>query len=180
MRRGIKRVTKEAMVVYGTPTEDTDPGEVLLDEIRRTAGAIQWLAGQIAKSNPQDFTRSHWLRGRVSGFIKPGELDLYAEELAGAIWVELYQVERKHLAAICRTALAAGLEERRVRMAEKLTERMGEALEGILYDLGIDPEDESVREVIYRNIMTLQGIKPVSPLDPEMAQLAIETPEDSG
>lgn len=136
--------------VYGKPTDDTDPAEVLLTEIRRTAGHIQWLGVQLGDTDPELFVKSFWLRGRQSGWIGKNEIDQNDSRSAAAIWVELYLAERRHLAAICRTALAAGIEERRVRMAERQAERVADVIIGILYDLGIDPEDERVRVIIYK------------------------------
>jgi hypothetical protein len=138
------------MPVYGKPTDDTDPAEVLLTEIRRTAGHIQWLGAKLGETDPDQFVKSFWLRGRQSGWIGKNEIDQNDSRSAAAIWVELYLAERRHLAAICRTALAAGIEERRVRMAERQAERVADVIVGILYDLNIDPEDERVRVIIYK------------------------------
>jgi hypothetical protein len=145
-------------VVFGTPTNDTDPGEVLLDEIRRTAGTIQWLQARLQESDPDKFVHSLWLHARQSGWIAPSELDTHDWSAAGALWVELYQKERQHLAAICRTALAAGIEERRVRLAERMAERVGQAIKGMLYDLNLDPEDDKVRAVVYKWLAQAQGM----------------------
>src|ERR1700733_1268435 len=100
--------------MYGTPTDDTDPAEVLLKEIRRTAGHIEWIREQLRWSDPERFVESMWLTRRQSGYVAPKEFDPSDWSAAGALWVELYLNERKHLAAICRTALAAGIEERRI------------------------------------------------------------------
>jgi hypothetical protein len=141
--------------VYGKPTDDTDPAEVLLTEIRRTAGHIQWLGAQLGATDPEKFVKSFWLRGRQSGWIGKNEINQDDNRSAAAIWVELYLAERRHLATICRTALAAGIEERRVRMAERQAERIADVIVGILYDISslygieIDLDDERVRTVIY-------------------------------
>jgi hypothetical protein len=136
--------------LYGTDSTVTDPAEVLLAEIRRTSGHIEWLREQIRYSDPRSFVRSLWLVRRQSGYINPKEVDLTAFSQAGALWVDLYLKERQHLAAVCRTALAAGLEERRVRLAERQAENLGKAVRGMLYDLGVDPEDDTVRAVVFR------------------------------
>jgi hypothetical protein len=144
--------------IFGTPTDDSDPAEVLLEEIRRTAGTVRWLQERIYEVDPDRFVKSLWLRGRQSGFIKDTEFDQFDWSAAGALWVELYQSERKHLAGICRTALAAGIEERRVRIAERMAETITDAIRGMLYDLNLDPEDDAVRTVVYRHLMHAQGL----------------------
>jgi hypothetical protein len=146
-------------IIYGEQSDVVDPAEVLLDEIRNTAGHIAWLRLQIQKSDPDQFVHSLWLHARQSGFIAPSELDTSEWSAAGALWVELYMKERQHLAAICRTALAAGIEERRVRLAERLAERVGEAIKNMLYDLGLDPEDDAVRSIVFRHLSAAQGVE---------------------
>jgi hypothetical protein len=158
VKRTKRRRAPEAQLLYGTPTQDTDPAEVLLQEIRRTAGHIEWLRGNLQKSDPEAFVRSLWLTKRQSGYIKDTEIDMGDFSQAGAMWLELYQSERRHLATICRTALAAGIEERRIRLAERQAERIGEAIRGMLYDLDIDPEDDKVREVVWKWLTQASGV----------------------
>jgi hypothetical protein len=140
----------KARAFYGDDSDITDPAEVLLQEIRRTAGHIEWLREQIQLSDPLTFVKSLWLVRRQSGYINPREIDLSSFSDAGSLWVDLYLQERKHLASICRTALAAGIEERRVRLAERQAENLGRAIIGMLGDLGIDADDDQVRATIYR------------------------------
>jgi hypothetical protein len=148
---------------YGDDSTVIDPAEVLLQEIRRTAGHIEWLREQIQLSDPTTFVKSLWLVRRQSGYINPREIDLSAFSDAGSLWVDLYLAERKHLAAICRTALAAGIEERRVRLAERQAENLGRAIIGMLGDLGIDAEAEEVRSTVYRwLILATTGGEPES------------------
>jgi hypothetical protein len=149
--------------LYGSPTQDTDPGEVLLAEIRRTAGHIEWLSANLQNSDPEMFVKTLWLTKRQSGFVTEKDVDMKDWSQAGAMWLELYMTERRHLATICRTALAAGIEERRVRLAERQAERVGEAFRGVLYDIGelfhipIDVESDEVRSIVFRWLMTASG-----------------------
>lgn len=143
--------------LFGTPSTETDPGEILLQEIQRTAGHIEWLREQLLHSDPDRFVESLWLRGRASGWVAPHEFNTRDWSAAGALWVEIYQKERAHLASICRTALAAGIEERRVRIAERMAGTISDAIRGMLFDLGLDPEDDRVRSVVYKWLMQAQG-----------------------
>jgi hypothetical protein len=163
-QREVAVAAQSELPVYGeSPTDKMDAGEILLDEIRWTATHIEWLRANIQLSDPEMFVRSLWLRGRQSGFVKESEVDTSDWSQAGALWVEMYLNERKHLASICRTALAAGLEERRVRLAEKLAERVGEAIRGMLLDLELDPDDDHVRTIVYRWLLQAQGLDTPSP-----------------
>jgi len=147
---------------------------VLLTEIRRTAGHVEWLREQIEYAEPKAFVRSLWLVRRQSGYINPKEVDLTSFSEAGALWVDLYLKERQHLAAICRTALAAGLEERRVRLAERQAENLGRAIRGMLYDLEIDPEDEQVRATVHRWLMAAASGEPVEAERNQVLPLELE------
>jgi hypothetical protein len=153
----------------GDPSKETDPGEILLQEIQRTAGHIEWLRLQISHSDPEMFVKSLWLHSRQSGYVGKQEINQADWSHAGALWLEIYQSERKHLAGICRTALAAGIEERRVRLAERMAESISEAIRGMLYDLELDPEDDRVRSIVYKWLMQAQGFAL-----PSDRQLAIE------
>lgn len=170
LKQASRREQKRKGVLYGKPTTDTDPGEVLLDEIRRTAGHIQWLQENLANSDPEKFVRGLWLTKRQSGFIKETEIDTSDMSQAGAMWLELYITERRHLATICRTALAAGIEERRIRLAERQAERVGEAFRSVLFDLAehfdidIDPEDDAIRSIVFKALMTATGQLATSPV----------------
>lgn len=171
--------------LYGSPTNDTDPTEVLLAEIRRTAGHVEWLSTQIQESDPEMFVKTLWLVKRQSGFVREGEIDTTDFSQAGAMWLELYLTERRHLANICRTALAAGIEERRVRLAEKQAELIGEMLRSVLFELSdhlgivIDPEDEAVRTIIFNQLMKLSGLVAEQQTGrPQKTTLAIDSGAD--
>ena len=169
--------------LYGTPTIDTDPGEVLLTEIRLTAGHIEWLSQNLQNSDPEMFVKTLWLTKRQSGFVTEKDVNMTDWSQAGAMWLELYMTERRHLATICRTALAAGIEERRVRLAERQAERVGEAFRGVLYDIGelfhiaIDVEDDAVRSIVFRWLMTASGAtpEPERPVTHSAMRLEIES-----
>lgn len=150
------RVAKN-LPLYGNETSDVDPAEILLREIRRTAGHVEWLRDNLQQSDPEMFVRSLWLQHRQSGYVRDTEIDIDDWSQAGAMWIELYMTERRHLAAICRTALAAGIEERRVRLAERQAERIGEAIKGMLMDLEIDTEDDRVRTIIFKWLTMASG-----------------------
>ncbi len=183
-RTATERREVEGGTLYGRPTEDVDASEVLLNEIRRTAGHIEWLADQLQNSDPKQFVRGLWLIKRQSGFIKEEEIDTTDLTQAGAMWLELYQSERRHLATICRTALAAGIEERRIRLAERQAERVGEAFRGVLFDLAqlyqieIDPEDDAVRAIVYKWLMQASGLKSQEEEIAEPMRLQLEPGSD--
>lgn len=109
---------ERAVQTFGLPIE-IDPQTALLQELHRSAGIVAWLNNLIA-----DLHESEVKQLDMSGkFEKP------------SVWVELYERERKHFAAVAKSAIDAGIEERRVALAESQGELIGQAIRNILGDV---------------------------------------------
>lgn len=128
---------EQAVATYGLPRE-IDPREALAEEVYRTTGVVDWLAKQVAALEPDDV---------VWGVAQ--EVDKMSGENPGTdttrkavpnVWVDLFQRERRHLREVCRDAAAAGVEERRLRLAEQYGGMLAGAVRGILRDLGLTEE----------------------------------------
>lgn len=63
--------------------------------------------------------------------------------------------ERAFCAKLCGDAIRAGIEERRVRLAEKQFELMDQVLRSVLLELGHDPDSPDVRRVVSGKILQL-------------------------
>jgi hypothetical protein len=75
------------------------------------------------------------------------------EEAVPNIWLKLYQAERAHLVSVCAQAIKAGIEERRIRLAESQGELVAHAIRAILADLGLSAEQQAlVPEVVPRHL----------------------------
>lgn len=61
------------------------------------------------------------------------------------VWLQVYLIERKHLADITKIAMAAGLESRRLDWAEGMADRLISAMEDLAIQLGHDPADPKIR-----------------------------------
>src|SRR5487761_1772468 len=99
-RRLDEEKARKAMVTYGLPL-DVDPAEAILNEIRWTAGHVEWLRGIVQSLEPEQVA---W--GTAE------EQDKQASEFPGTdtirkaapnAYVLLYQQERKHLVDVCST-----------------------------------------------------------------------------
>lgn len=157
------------MVVTLGLSVDVSPTEALLDEVRWTAGHVQWLRAKVAELGPlaedAEAAVADELRYRardplVWGLTKSttGEhgADTYAA--APSIWYVLYTKERDHLVVVCAAALRAGVEERRVRLAESQGELVAQVIRAILADLGLtDAQQALVGEVVPRHLRLLAG-----------------------
>ncbi len=140
----------QAVVTFGLPRE-VDPRDALLEEVYRAAGAVDWLQQQVQALTPDQVV-----------WGKAEEVDKTAGEFPGIdtthkaavnVWVELLNRERKHLVDVCKAAVAAGLEERRVRLAEQQGAMLAGAIKAILNDLDLSAEQQAmVSTVVPRHL----------------------------
>ena len=78
------------------------------------------------------------------------------EEAVPNIWLRLYQQERAHLVKVCSEAIRAGIEERRIRLAEQQGQLVAQAIRAILAALNLTAEQEArVPEVVPRHLRAL-------------------------
>jgi hypothetical protein len=149
-------IARQAVVTYGLPRE-VAPDVALLEEVHRTAGHVRWLAEVVGQLE----------RGEVTWGLAE-ETDAPITENGGGVttkhkasvnvWVQLYQQERKHLAAVCRDALAAGIAERQVRLAEQQGALLAGAVNRILEGLGLSKEQwERVPQVVPVVLRSIKG-----------------------
>lgn len=141
-----------AVEQYGLPRE-IDPHDALLEELARTAGHVDWLRLQIAniehsttelpdgKSNPTPNNKGSKLVQPVGG----GEGGY--PDFTPNIWIRMYNDERKHLIRIAKTCIDAGIEERRVRLAESQGQIIAEVLRNVLGQLNVLDLPETPRIV---------------------------------
>jgi len=97
------------------------------------------------------FTDPSYL-GQIVGDLERGELRQWAASGEGgghwdvSVWVKLYQSERAHLVGVCRAAIAAGIAERQVQLAERQGELVGELLKVAVEAANLTPPQ---REAAY-------------------------------
>lgn len=132
-----------AAATYGL-ARDVDPVTALLEELHRTAGHVAWLGTLIANLGTGDDLKQR----------APGAGGALIE--APSVWVELYHRERAHLTRVAKTCVDVGIEERRVRLAERQGLLLAEAIRGILGDLGVADRPETP-EVVRRHLMLVAG-----------------------
>ena len=133
---------ERAVVTYGLSRE-IDPHAALIEELHRTAGHVAWLSDMIGR-----FDRDEELI--QTAYSEHGSVD------SPAVWLDLYDRERKHFASVAKTCISVGIEERRVKIAEQQGELMAQVIRGLLSDLNI-PLTEEVQTVVRRNLTLIQG-----------------------
>jgi len=120
-RRLAERTAITALENFGLPVA-IDPHSALLQELHRTAGAVEWLGAIVADL---DLKEIGW--GKVREKVG-GEDHGNTYEAGKNVWVGLWQGERKHLVDVASACARAGIEERRVRLAEE----QGRMLAGVI------------------------------------------------
>jgi hypothetical protein len=117
-------VARDAVERMGLPV-DVQPHVALLQELHRAAGAVAYLEDIVQE------LADHELWAHVGG----GEVAI--PRAAPSIWVSMWQTERKMLVAAAQACLSAGVEERRVRMAEQTGAAIGAAFRMAFERLGV-------------------------------------------
>ncbi|UOD80339.1 hypothetical protein [Paenarthrobacter ureafaciens] len=135
---------------------DIDPGKALLDEIHWTAGHVQWLREKVQDLADEELV---WGRTQTENGIGPqGAVDVTTEKAGPSVWYELYSKERDHLAKVCALALRAGIEERKVKLAESQGALVAEAIRRILAALNLTPAQQAmVPEIVPQQLRLLAG-----------------------
>jgi hypothetical protein len=117
----LRRAVLEAETL-GLPRE-IDPHTALLEELHRTAGAVQWLGAVVA-----DLDQAH-----IGGDVGPAQ-----------VWVRLLGDERDRLVKVAKTCVDVGIEERRVRLAESAGAQLASVVRAVLDRLGLSPEQQTL------------------------------------
>lgn len=127
---------RAAVAAFGLP-RDVSPTEALLEE-------VQWAAGHVA-----------WFRDVIAAAEGGLRLDTTAE---GRALVDLYGQERDRLVRISKVTLDAGVEERRVQLAESQGALVAGVIRRILVRLNLSPEQEVlVGTVVPSELRALAG-----------------------
>lgn len=129
-RRLDEQKAEQQVRILGLPRQ-VDPHIALLEEVHRTAGHVAYL------------------NSMIGDFDTDAELKQYTRDKGGliwekpAVWVEIYQHERTHLARVAKAALDAGVQERQVKLAEQQGQLIAQVLQGVLADLGVADHPEA-------------------------------------
>lgn len=97
--------------------EDMSPVDILMNELHRSAGFCHWIEIKFA----EEFPDSLIALGETNYDDKGAMQTAPTNERE---WIGIWQSERKHLAAVAKMCIDAGVDERRVSLAEKQSEIM--------------------------------------------------------
>lgn len=152
IKAAVKAMHAAEMATMGEPRE-IDPHDALLEELHRTAGHVAWLQMIVGALDPDEE-----LVGPVGGEgITVGQFGTEVIQHARkepSVWVKLYQDERNHYARIAKTCIEAGIEERRVQLAEQYGQLIAGAINRILDSLGLTKAQMQKAPRIVREVLT--------------------------
>lgn len=130
----------------GEPVEGKDPAEIVTEQIAWRYGRVQWLRSRVQAMDPR-----HLVWGRTKEKIGGDDGGLTFEAKRNA-WLDLLLDAERDLEKLCLEAIKAGLEERRVRLAEMQAEFLVQFLDGLLVELGHDPADPATADIVERHL----------------------------
>jgi hypothetical protein len=156
--RIIEQKAAEIVATYGGKIETTAT-EALLDEVQWTAGHVAWLRERVQEIEAGEASGADGEHPLVWGKTKEkqgGEDWGQTSEAVPNVWLRLYQQERDHLVKVCTAAIKAGIEERKIQLAEQQGALVAQVIRAILGDLQLTPEQQArVPEVVPRHLRAL-------------------------
>lgn len=142
-----KAAAKQQAILMGAPV-DINPLDGLIWCIKLTAGEVEFCTQQL-----EILKEEEWLEHTIIG----KQLHVWAKERQKAV---------DRLAKFCKDALALGIAERAVRLAEQYGASLAKYTKGLLDDLELTPEQQKKAPLIVRkHLALLEGGAPISDED---------------
>lgn len=152
--RGQIMLARRDMVAMGSPLP-IEPHEAILECIRITAGEVAFCSERIAELELSD------LVGPVlTSSVRDGDETHEETRREGAptvhVWIAVRARAMDRLVGYSAAALRAGIEERRVRIAESQAQLLAQAVRGIMRDLGVEDRPDAPA-IVRRHLTMISG-----------------------
>lgn len=149
---------------FGEPI-DTTPTEALLDAVKWTAGYVAWLREKVAAAKTDDELVWGTTKETDDAVVVGTGPKAYVEHVtkqtreSGAnAWLALLGEWHDRLVRICAEAIKAGIEERRVRLAEQQGQLVADVIRTVLARLNLTAEQQQLAgEVVPFELRRLAG-----------------------
>jgi len=129
------------METFGLPRE-VDPHTALLEELHRSAGVVSWLGAVVSDIESENVV---WGKTRE----KVGGDDAGITHEAGVnVWVKLWTEQRKHLVEVAKACVSAGIEERRIQLAESQGQMLASVVRAVLERLELTDGQRKLVSVV--------------------------------
>lgn len=155
MKAALKVKAAEAVVTFGLPRE-IDPKDALVEELWRTAGHVSWLEARVRELDPNALI---WgtVKETSEGLEGVPPFKRSEEAAVASIWLKLYREERQHFVEVSKVAIACGIAERQIKLAEDHGRLIAQVISGVLGELGVDQQETNVRTVVRKHLMLVSG-----------------------
>lgn len=149
-----EQAAEHAVNMLGIVDFDITPTEALLQEVREAAANVAFMRARVqslvGEKNLDDPTHSliwgQTSEKTVGASQFPGTDEEFAATVNG--WYALYQSERERMVRAAQMALRAGVEERRVRLAEMGADVIIGRLRQILNALDLSPQQLEQADIV--------------------------------
>lgn len=143
----VAHAAKNSAVLMGAPV-DINPLDALIWCIKLTAGEIEFCTTQL-----EILEKDEWLEHTMVG-------------KQVHVWAKERQKATERLAKFSKDALALGIAERAVRIAEQYGASLARYTKGLLDDLELTPEQQKRAPLVVRkHLALLEGGSPIKPED---------------
>lgn len=167
-RKNAERLELEAACSTLGIQVQTSPAEALLNEIRETAGNVEFYRRLVQDLQTHPAADTYVAgNGDGDGHWERGEPGIYGRtyhqsgsptgEAKPHVLVQLYNDERKHLAQTTVAALKVGIAAQAVELASRQAELIAEGFRSFAVALGHDPADPKVREAFRAQLTLIAG-----------------------
>lgn len=130
-------VGNELGVIMGSPL-DVEPHEALLSCVQITAGEVAYMTTKVRELQ------------------SPTVKTMFGDQLD--IWIKERQKATERLAKFAKLAIDAGVEERRVRLAERYGETLANLLRDVLSELKLTPaQQKQAPKIVRRHLVAIEG-----------------------
>lgn len=158
-RRAQEATAVAACAKFGLPIEVT-PMQALLQQVRVAAGEVAFYRARVQELTPDQmvhgYTSAQRTRG-VSGYGRGVDETTTLAQARPHVWVQLLHDSERHLADVCRYALAAGAQEQIVELLKAEAAVLVRALVAVLTRFGIDERDPRIPIVVPEIIQEITG-----------------------
>jgi hypothetical protein len=152
---GAVHLARREATVMGAPL-DVEPHVAILECIRIAAGEVRYASEQIAQLTPDDAAGQLITTVERDGGKDGGGSETRYGPPALHIWIVARHHAMDRLVDYSKVAIAAGIEERRVKLAEQQGALLAQAIRGILAELGVGDRPE-VPAVVRRHLTLIAG-----------------------
>lgn len=155
-------LARREAAVMGVPL-DIEPHNAILECIRIAAGEVQYASDRIAELEPEQavvpmtstLTRPLDL-GKEGESILDTVQEIKVEQPALHIWIVARRQAMDRLVQYSAVAIKAGIEERRVKLAESQGQLLVQVIRGVLQELGVLNRPE-VPAIVRRQLTLVAG-----------------------